>query len=77
MKPVNEMVVAINYVLTALTNRENEIKKQGELIKEKIRVMVEEMIDILHQSEKKLTREVDTVTCGKLQVLSQQKNQLK
>ena len=73
LKPVSEMVVAINDVLTALDNRENEIKEQGEMIKEEIHVMVEEMIDILHQSERKLTREVDTVTNSKLNVLSQQK----
>ena len=35
--------------------------------------MVEEMIDILRQSERQLTREVDTVTDSKLQVLSEQK----
>ena len=35
--------------------------------------MVEEMIDILRQSERQLTREVDAVTDSKLQVLSEQK----
>ena len=73
LKPVSEMVVAINDVLTSLTNRENEIKERGEVIKEEIHVVVEEMIDVLRQSERKLTRQVDTVTDNKLNVLSQQK----
>ena len=77
LKPVSQMVIAINDVLTALANRENEIKEQGEVIKEEIHVMVEEMIDVLRQSERKLTREVETVTVNKLKVLSEQKNQLK
>ena len=64
---------AIKNVLTALTERENEIREQGEAVKEEIHVMVEEMINVLRQSERQLTREVETVTNGKLQVLSEQK----
>ena len=70
---VNDKVTAVTDVLTALTDRENEIREQGEIVKEEIHVMVEEMIDILRQSERHLTREVDTVTDSKLQVLSEQK----
>ena len=73
LKPVSEMVIAINDVLTALANRENEIKEQGKMIKEEIHVMVEEMIDILRQSERKLTREVEIITDSKVHVLSEQK----
>ena len=73
LKSVSDKVTAVTDVLTALTERENEIRGQGELVKEEIHVMVEEMIDILHQSERQLTREVDTVTDSKLQVLSEQK----
>ena len=73
LKSVSDKVTAVTNVLTALTERENEIREQGELVKEEIHVMVEEMIDILRQSERQLTREVDTVTGSKLQVLSEQK----
>ena len=73
LKPVSEMVIAINDVLSALINRENEIKEQGKVIKEEIHVMVEEMIDILRQSERKLTREVEIITDSKVHVLSEQK----
>ena len=73
LKSVSDKVTAVTDVLTTLIDRENEIRGQGELVKEKIHVMVEEMIDILHQSERQLTREVDTVTDSKLQVLSEQK----
>ena len=73
VKSVNDKVTVINDVLTALTDRENEIREQGEVVKKEIHVMVEEMIDILRQSERQLTREMDTVTGSKLQVLSEQK----
>ena len=70
---ISDKVTAVTDLLPALTDRENEIREQGKKIKEEIHVMVEEMIDILHQSERELTREVDTVTGSKLQVLSEQK----
>ena len=73
LKSVSEQVTAITDILTALTGRENEIREQGEAVKVEIHVMVEEMIDVLRQSERQLTREVDTVTGSKLQVLSEQK----
>ena len=73
LKSVSDKVTDVTDVLTALTERENEIREQGEAVKEKIHGMVEEMIDVLHQSERQLTREVDTVTGNKLQVLSEQK----
>ena len=73
LKTVNDKVTAVTDALTALTDRENEIREQGEVVKEEIHVMVEEMIDILRKSERQLTRDVDTVTGSKLQVLSEQK----
>ena len=73
LKPVSEMVVAINDVLIALTNRENEIKERGEVIKEEIHVMVEEMIGVLRQSKRKLTREVEIITDSKVHALLEQK----
>ena len=73
LKSVSDKVTAVTDVLTVLTNRENETREQGEVVKEEIHVMVEEMIDILHQCERQLIKEVDTVTDSKLQVLSEQK----
>ena len=67
LKSVSDKVTAFTDVVTALRDRENEIREQGELVKEAIHVMVEEVIDIL------LTRKVDTITGSKLQVLSEQK----
>ena len=77
LKTVGDNIIAVIDVLTALTDRENEIREQGEVVKEEIHIMVEEMIDVLHQSERQLTREVDTVTGSKLQVLSDQKKSAK
>ena len=72
LKPVSEKIAAIIDVLRDLKDRENEIKEQDKIIKEEIHVMVEEKIDVLRQSERELTREVDTITASKLQVLSEQ-----
>ena len=72
LKSVSDKVTAVNEVLTALINRENEIREQGEVIKEEIHVMVEETMKVLRHSERQLTREVDAVTGSKLQVLSEQ-----
>ena len=73
LKSVSDKVTAVTDVLLALTDRENEIREQGEVIKEEIHIMVEEMIDTLCQSEGQMTREVDTITGSKLQILSEQK----
>ena len=73
LKSVSDKVTAVTDVLTALTEKENEIREQGKIVKEEIHVMVEEMIGVLRQSERQLTREVDTVTGSKLQVLLEQK----
>ena len=73
LKPVSEKIAGIIDVLRALTDRENEIREQGKVIKEEVHVMVEEMIDVLRQVERQLTGEVDTITTTKLQVLSEQK----
>ena len=73
LKTVSDNITAVIDVLTALTDRENEIREQGEVVKEEIHVMVEETIDALRQSERQLTREIDTVIGSKLHVLSDQK----
>ena len=73
LKYVKDKVDAVTDVLTALKNREKEIREQGEVVKEEIRVMVEEMIEVLRQGERQLTREVDTVIDSKLEVLLEKK----
>ena len=59
--------------ITDLTDRESEIKEQGELVKQEIDVMEEEMIDAIRQSTRNLRGEVDSVTDSKLQVVTSQK----
>ena len=73
LKSVSDKVTGVNDVIIALTDTENEIREQGEVVKEEIHVMVEEMIAILQQSERQLTDDVDTIIGNKLQVLSDQK----
>ena len=70
---VREKVTAVVNALAVLTSQENEITEQGEAIKEEIHVMVEELIDVLRQSERQLTRDVETIINSKLQSLLEQK----
>ena len=73
LNPVNKMMDDIVNVLTALTKRENEVKKQGDLLKQEIHLVAKEIIEKIQQSEKQLTRNVETAIDCKLQVLSGQK----
>uniref|UniRef100_A0A1X7UGU2 RING-type domain-containing protein n=1 Tax=Amphimedon queenslandica TaxID=400682 RepID=A0A1X7UGU2_AMPQE len=70
--PVEAKKVALKRVLSALTRREGEIREKGELILKDIHKMVEEMMDVLRESERKLTEQAKRVTDDKLRVLSEQ-----
>ena len=73
LKSLSDKVIGINNAVTTLMDRENEILKQGNVVKEEIHAKIEEMINFLHLSENLLTRDVDTIVHSKLQVLSEQK----
>ena len=73
LNSISKMMDDIINALTVLTNRENEIKKQGDMVKQEIHLTAEEMIEKIRQSERQLTREVETAVDSKLQVLSGQK----
>ena len=72
LKPIKGKKEALKKVLSDLAEREGEIRKRGEGVLEEIKGMVEEMIGILHQSERKLTEQVKRVTDAKLEMLSGQ-----
>ena len=72
LKPVKGKKEALKKVLSDLAEREGEVRKRGEGISEKIHGMVEEIIGILRQSERKLTEQVKRVTDAKLEMLSGQ-----
>ena len=59
-------------VLSALAEREKEIRERGEGVLEEIHEMVEEMMSVLRQSERKLTKQAKRVTDDKLMRLSEQ-----
>uniref|UniRef100_A0A1X7SW21 B-box C-terminal domain-containing protein n=1 Tax=Amphimedon queenslandica TaxID=400682 RepID=A0A1X7SW21_AMPQE len=59
-------------VKSALTETEGEVRERGEGILKEINEMVEEMIAVIRQSEKKLTEQAKRVTDAKLKVLSEQ-----
>ena len=63
---------ALKKVLSALAEREGEIRERGEGISKEIHEMVEEMMNVLRQSERKLTEQAKRVTDAKLKVLSDQ-----
>ena len=72
LKPVKGKKEALKKVLSDLAEREGEIRERGEGVLEEIREMVEEMIGILRQSERKLTEQAKRITDAKLQKLSKQ-----
>uniref|UniRef100_A0A1X7TY67 RING-type domain-containing protein n=1 Tax=Amphimedon queenslandica TaxID=400682 RepID=A0A1X7TY67_AMPQE len=72
LKTVKEKEESVKKVLSALAEREGEIRERGEGVLEEIHEMVEEMIAVLHQSERKLTEQAKRVTDDKLKVLSEQ-----
>ena len=73
LEPVKEQIVVVTEAITTLTQREKEITHQGETVKEETRVMIKQLIDVLLQSEKKLTDDVDLAVRQKLSMLNQQK----
>ena len=73
LNPVNKMIDDIVNVLTGFTNMETKIKEQGDMVKQEIHVIAEEMIEKIRQSERQLYSKVETATDSKLQVLSGQK----
>ena len=72
LNPVNKLIDRVAIALTDLDNRKSEIKEQGDIVKQEIHLTAEEMIEKIRQSERQLTREVETAVDSKLQVLSGQ-----
>ena len=72
LSPVEGKKEALKKVLSALAEREGEIRERGERVLEEIHEMVEEMMNVLRQSEKKLTEQAKKVTDDKLMRLSEQ-----
>ena len=72
LKPVKGKKQALKKVLSDLAEREGQIREKGEGVLEEIHQMVEEMVSVLRQSERKLTEQVKRVTDAKLQTLSRQ-----
>ena len=72
LSPVEGKKEALNKVLSALAEREGEIRERGEGVLEEIHEMVEEMMNVLRRSERNLTEQAKRVTDDKLKVLSEQ-----
>ena len=72
LSPVEGKKEAVKKVLSALAEREGEIRERGEGVLEEIHEMVEEMMHVLRESERKLTEQAKRVTDAKLKVLSEQ-----
>ena len=72
LNPVKRKIETLKRVMSALTEREGEIRERGEGVLEEIHEMVEEMVNVLRQSERKLTEQAKRVTDAKLKVLSEQ-----
>ena len=72
LSPVEGKKEALRKVLSALAEREGEIREREEGVLEEIHEMVEEMMNVLRESERKLTEQAKRVTDDKLKVLSEQ-----
>ena len=72
LSPVEGNKEALKKVLSALAEREGEIRERGEGVLEEIHEMVEEMMNVLRESERKLIEQAKRVTDDKLKVLSEQ-----
>uniref|UniRef100_A0A1X7U242 RING-type domain-containing protein n=1 Tax=Amphimedon queenslandica TaxID=400682 RepID=A0A1X7U242_AMPQE len=72
LKPVKDKEESMKKILHDLSVRETEVRETGESVVRDIHEMVEEMIAVLHQSERKLTEQAKRVTDAKLKVLSEQ-----
>lgn len=66
LQEFNKLQSDIVNALTVIANRKEEIKKQGEVVKQEIHAIIE-------QVEREMTRQVETVIDTKLQVLSGQR----
>ena len=73
LEPVKEQIVAVTEALGTLTQREKAITHQGETVKEEIHVTIKQIIDLLLQSERKLTEDVDLAVRHKQSMLNKQK----
>ena len=72
LNPVKGKIEALKKILSAIAEREDEIRERGEGVLKEIHEMVEEMMNVLHESERKLSEEAKRVTDAKLEVLSGQ-----
>ena len=72
LNPVKGKIEGLKKVLSALAEREGEIRERGEGVLEEIHEMVKEMMNVLRESERKLTEQAKRVTDDKLKVLSEQ-----
>ena len=72
LNPVKGKIEALKKILSALAEREGEIRERREGVLEEIHEMVEEMMNVLRESERKLSEEAKRVTDAKLEVLSGQ-----
>ena len=72
LSPVKGKMEDVKKVLSKIAKREGEIRERGEGFLEEIHEMVEEMMNILRESERKLSEEAKRVTDAKLEVLSGQ-----
>ena len=72
LPPVKKKIEIVENLVFLLAERKKEIRERGEGVLEEIHKMVEEMMNVLCESERKLSEEAKRVTDAKLEVLSWQ-----
>ena len=69
LSPVKGRIDEVRNVLTKLAEREGEIRERGKGVLEEVHEMVEEMMNVIRESERKLSEEAKRVTDAKLEVI--------
>ena len=77
LKKLKERVDVTSLAMNTLTDNEREIGKQGEDVKSKIHNHAQYIMELVQQSERQLTEQVDTIVQKKHWLLDKQREEIK
>ena len=77
LKKLKERVDVTSSAMNSLTDNKREIGKQGEDVKSKIHNRAQYIVELVQQSERQLTEQVDTIVQKKCCLLDKQREEIK
>ena len=72
LQPLNQQVDRLSQCMTNLTNRRKAINEQSQKTKEEVHLLITELKQVLDETERKLTRDVDIALQHEVNVLDHQ-----